>query len=157
MTPVTKLDISSWKIPKDIKLADEQFNQLGSIDLLIGADLFCKMSRPGRYTHPGNYPVLQETVLGWTLAGRTPATTNPNNAHHAFLLREDNKLEHNLNRFWEMESMEQSTITAEQKACKDYFLTHTTQQPDGRFVVKLPTKMEPTQLGTSRLCRSKIT
>jgi len=29
--------------------------------------------------------------------------------------------------------------------------THTTQQPDGRFVVKLPTKMEPTQLGTSHL------
>ena len=75
MTPVTKQDISSWKIPKDIKLADEQFHQPGGIDLLIGADLFYKMSRPGRHTRPGNFPVLQETVLGWTLAGRTPATT----------------------------------------------------------------------------------
>jgi hypothetical protein len=42
-------------------------------------------------------------------------------------------------------------MTAEQKACKDHFLTHTTQQSGGRFVVKLPTKMEPTHLGTSRL------
>jgi hypothetical protein len=50
MTPVMKLDISSWKIPKDIKLADEQFNEPGSIDLLLGADLFYEMSRPGRYT-----------------------------------------------------------------------------------------------------------
>jgi len=42
-------------------------------------------------------------------------------------------------------------MTAEQKACEEHFLTCTTQQPDGRFVVKLPTKVEPTQLGTSRL------
>jgi len=39
-TPPSKLDTTSWKIPKDIKLADEQFNQPGGIDLLIGADLF---------------------------------------------------------------------------------------------------------------------
>ena len=59
MTPVTKLDISSWKIPKDIKLADEQFNQPRDIDLLIAADLFYEISRPGRRARPGNYPVLQ--------------------------------------------------------------------------------------------------
>ena len=42
-TPSTKPDTSSWKIPKDINLADEQFDQPGSIDLLIGADLFYEM------------------------------------------------------------------------------------------------------------------
>jgi hypothetical protein len=67
------------------------------------------------------------------------------------LLREDNSLERNLNRFWEVEPVEQSTMTAEQQVCEEHFLTHTTQQPDGRFVVKLPTKMEPNQLGASRL------
>jgi len=39
-TPATKLDISKWKIPTDIKLADENFNIPGDIDLLLGADLF---------------------------------------------------------------------------------------------------------------------
>jgi len=29
--------------------------------------------------------------------------------------------------------------------------THTTQQSDGRFVVRLPTKMKPSQIGASRL------
>jgi hypothetical protein len=57
------LDISNWKIPKDIKLPDEQFNEPGSIDFL-GADLFYEMSRPGIYTYPGNFPILQETFLG---------------------------------------------------------------------------------------------
>ena len=57
-TPSNKLDISSCKIPKDIKLADEQFVQPGDIDLLIRADLFFEMLQPGRRTRPGNYPVL---------------------------------------------------------------------------------------------------
>jgi len=42
-------------------------------------------------------------------------------------------------------------MTAEHQACEEHFVTHTTQQYDGRFVVKLPTKMEPNQLGASRL------
>jgi len=144
------LDTSTWKIPKDIKLADEQFDQPGGIDLLIGADLFYEMLRSGRRTRPGNYPVLQETLLGWTLSGRTPATTTQHDPQHTFLLREDKSLEHNLNRFWEVEPVEQSIMTKEQQAC-EHFITHTTQQDDGRFVVRLPTKMDPKQLGSSRL------
>jgi len=78
MTPATKLNTTDWKIPTDIKLADEHFYQPGNTDLLIGADLFYEISRPGRRTRPG-LPVLQETVLGWTAAGRTPShsTSSP--------------------------------------------------------------------------------
>jgi hypothetical protein len=151
MTQVINLDISTWTIPKDIKLADEQFNEPGSIDLLLGADLCYEMSRPGRNTHPGNYPIIQETILGWTLAGKTLIVTNPGNAQHSFIVRDDDNLKKNLNRFWEVEPVDHSTMTAEQKACEDNFLTHTTHQPDGRFMVTLPTKMDTTHLGTSRL------
>ena len=113
-TPSTKLDTSTWKIPNDIKLADEQFDHPGNIDLLIGADLFFEMLQPGRRTRPGNYPVLQETVLGWTLSGRTPAITTQHDPQHTFLLREDSRLEHNLNRFLKVEPAEQSTMTGEE-------------------------------------------
>ena len=123
-TPSTKLDTSNWKIHKDIKWADEQFDQPGRIDLLIGADLFYEMLLPGRQTHPGNYPVLQETVLGWTLSGRTPTPFTQKEPQHTFLLREDNSLEHKLNRFWEVEPVEQSTMTTEQQACEQHFITH---------------------------------
>ena len=74
-TPSNKLDTRTWKIPKYNMLADEQFDQPGDIYLIIGADLFYEMLPSGRRTRPGNHPVLQETVLGWTLSGRTPATT----------------------------------------------------------------------------------
>jgi hypothetical protein len=149
-TPSTKLDTSSWKLPKDIRLADEQFDQPGNIDLLIGADIFNEILRSYRRTHSSNLPVLQETVLGWTITGRTPAPTQ-NGTQRTFLLCEDSILEHNLNRFWEVEPVQSSTMTAEQQACKEHFITHTTQQPDGRFVVRLLTKMDPNQLGASCL------
>jgi hypothetical protein len=50
-----------------------------------------------------------------------------------------------------MEPMEQSSMTTEQQACEQHFIANTIQQPDGRFVVRLPTKMDPKQLGSSRL------
>jgi len=59
ITPTTKLDICTSNIKYDIMLSDEQFDQPGDIDLLIGADLFYDTLRSGRRTRPGNYPVLQ--------------------------------------------------------------------------------------------------
>ena len=46
--------------------------------------------------------------------------------------------------------MDQAILTSEHQACEQHFTTHTTQQQDGRFVVRLPLKEEPNQLGTSR-------
>jgi len=46
-------------------------------------------------------------------------------------------------------------MTTEQQVCEQHFITHTTQQ-DGGFVVRLPTKMDPKQLGSSRLSVERI-
>jgi len=53
-TQSTKLDVNTWKISKDINLADEHVDQPGSIDVLFGADLIHDMLRSGRRTRPGN-------------------------------------------------------------------------------------------------------
>jgi hypothetical protein len=58
-TPPTKLDTTRWKPPKDIKLADEQFDQPGRIGLLLGNDIY-EILRSDRRTRSGNFPVLQE-------------------------------------------------------------------------------------------------
>jgi hypothetical protein len=60
------------------------------------------------------------------------------------------KLETHLDRFWEVEAVEQSTLTPEQQQCEEQFVTQTTQQADGRYVVRLPIKEEFNQLGASR-------
>ena len=42
-------------------------------------------------------------------------------------------------------------MTTQQLFCEQHVITHTTQQDDGGFVFRLPTKMDPKQLGASRL------
>ena len=42
-------------------------------------------------------------------------------------------------------------MTTEEQVCEQHFVTHKTQQQDGRFVVRLPTKMETRQRGSTRL------
>jgi len=41
-------------------------------------------------------------------------------------------------------------MTSEQQAFEQHFISTTTQGPDGRFVVRLPIKTDPKQLGASR-------
>jgi hypothetical protein len=47
--------------------------------------------RSGRRIRDSNIPVLQQTVLGWTTSGRTPAPTQ-NATQRTFMLREDSIL-----------------------------------------------------------------
>jgi len=67
------------------------------------------------------------------------------------MVREDNSVEHNLNSSREVEPVEPTTITTEEQVCKQHVISHTTQQAGGGSVVRLPTKMDPKQLGSSRL------
>jgi len=47
-------------------------------------------------------------------------------------------------------------MSTEQQIYEQHFVTHTTQIGDGRFVVRLPTKMDHKQLGFSRLAAERI-
>jgi hypothetical protein len=132
--PATKLDTTSWKLPNDILLADEHFDMPGAIDLLIGADLFYEILLSNQRTRKG-YPVLQETVLGWIVSGKTPAINSSSSTHRSFFRRETTPLEANLNRFWEIQPEPCLTFTPEQQACEQHFLNHVHQQEDGRFIV----------------------
>ena len=46
-------------------------------------------------------------------------------------------------------------MTTEQQIRKQHVIMHTTQQNDGGSVVRLPTKMDPKQLGSSRLAAER--
>jgi len=91
-TPSKILDTSTWMIPMENKFAHEEFDQTKDIDLLIGADIFYEMLRSDRRTCPGNYPILQESVLGWIFSGRTPVTTTQHYPKPTIPIREVNSL-----------------------------------------------------------------
>jgi hypothetical protein len=143
-TPTSKLDVSSWKLPSKIQLADPNFNQPGPIDLLLGAEIFYELLLPDRQTRRG-YTILQETVLGWIISGTTPVRNTSTVKQKAFFIQDATTLESKMKRFWDLEQVE-PTSTSEQTACEQHFLKHT-KRFDGRFEVRLPMKTEGTELG----------
>lgn len=54
--PHTSIHISSWDIPKDLKLSDPSFNVPSSIDVLLGAEFYHQILRPEQYGLQSNLP-----------------------------------------------------------------------------------------------------
>jgi hypothetical protein len=71
-----------------------------------------------------------KTVLGWTVSGKTPVPVTSNDTPQASFARGEMQLETHLDRFWEVDAVEHSTLTPEQ--CEEHFVAHTSQQEDGR-------------------------
>lgn len=51
-----------------MKLADNEFNISGDIDLLIGAQLFWDLLKNESHSLGKGLPVLQNTVFGWIVS-----------------------------------------------------------------------------------------
>ena len=145
--PATSVDISSWNIPKDLQLADQCFNQPAAIDLLLGADIFFDILCNDRQTRTG-YPTLQKTELGWIISGKIPGHVSKAPKISLFV-RSDNNLDKQLQRFWDIESLDQPVLSPNEKQCEAHFIANTKRLPSGKFEVRLPVKSSSTELGES--------
>ena len=65
----------TWRHLSDISLAGPHFNHPGKIDVLLGVDVFAKVSRGGRQTGPPGSPVAFETELCWVLGGEVNSSS----------------------------------------------------------------------------------
>jgi hypothetical protein len=72
---------------RDIQLADEQFCLPRKVDMIIGADLYSYLIRPGWVIYGDDHSVLQETSLGWIHLGRLPEAEA---CHHMIALHMSN-------------------------------------------------------------------
>ena len=151
--PASYVATQDWNIPRELILADPEFNTPGPIDMLIGAEVFFSVLKQGKQVRPGPYPILQDTELGWILAGRfeTPehrcAEPQP---LETFIVREHSNLEEQLRRFWELRDMNQKALAVEERECKEHSVKNTRQDHTGRFIVRLPFRKNPTELGDSQ-------
>ncbi|GFX57300.1 DUF1758 domain-containing protein [Trichonephila clavipes] len=55
--------------PSEIKLADYKFNIPDKIDVLLGAEIFYELLRPGQIYCGGSRLLLQNTVFGYVVSG----------------------------------------------------------------------------------------
>ena len=70
--PAESFDISSLKIPKGIFLADPQLNISSQIEILLCAHYYLQLIEPVKFIRSPHFPIIQETKLGFILAGNLP-------------------------------------------------------------------------------------
>ncbi|GFX23049.1 integrase catalytic domain-containing protein [Trichonephila clavipes] len=57
-----------------VPLADDKFNIPDRIDMLLGAEIFCELLKPGKFYCDNSHLVLQNTVFGYVVSGSVDHT-----------------------------------------------------------------------------------
>ena len=70
--PAQSFDVKHFNSPYNIFLADTNFNVSADIDILLGAQFYLDLIQANKYVRGPNFPVIQETKLGYILAGNLP-------------------------------------------------------------------------------------
>ncbi|XP_055621988.1 uncharacterized protein LOC129765600 [Toxorhynchites rutilus septentrionalis] len=131
-----------WNIPNYVYLADPTFNIPGPIDAIIGNECFAEILRYVKINLENNNPVLQKTLFGWVVSGKCKEDINPISCHSYHVSRLDS-LERLVTKFWEMESCSSvDNWSPSEQECENHFKQNTTRDDRGRYVVKLPKRLE---------------
>ena len=133
--PTVSLNLS-WDHLTGLQLADPSFGTPGTIDVLLGVDIFVAALLNGRQHGPPGLPTALETVFGWVLAGNAASLSSFNHvSHHATLLSVDDLLR----KFWEVEEAPlDPVLSAEEQAAVNHYQANHSRSPEGRFIVLLP-------------------
>ena len=149
--PIEEVNMQELQIPKDIELADPNFDKASRVDLLLGAEIFFDIMCIGRIKISKTQPTWQKTLLGWVVSGNCPVTMSKQ-LNTVCNLAITEELNTNIARFWQIEQCERLiSRSPEERICEEHFRQTYRRNEDGRFIVTLPTRNEQLQkLGESR-------
>ncbi|XP_055632528.1 uncharacterized protein LOC129773006 [Toxorhynchites rutilus septentrionalis] len=139
--PCISVDISTWKFPTGIQLADPSFYESSNIDVVIGAEIFFDIFKPsGRLSLGNSLPWLINSTFGWIVSGNT----HQKHANTSFTcnIATTADLHRDMERFWAIEEDSMKAFSPQETACESYFTETTIREPDGRYTVRLPFKKE---------------
>ncbi|XP_056637704.1 uncharacterized protein LOC130445841 [Diorhabda sublineata] len=151
--PQVKINVSQLRLPTDIILANPEFNIPSEIHILVGADLYYKLLTPGIIDLGKKLPSLQNTSLGWMIAGTIPNSASFNSVNiqnndsvftscnHISISKKD--LSSSLSKFWEQEEIpSKSILSFDDELAETIFQNSTQILENGRFQVNFPLKSE---------------
>ncbi|GFV54320.1 integrase catalytic domain-containing protein [Trichonephila clavipes] len=85
-----------------VPLADDKFNIPDRIDMLLGAEIFYELLKPGKFYCDNSHLVLQNTVFGYVVSGIVDQVTEIR-VHCGLIVDDD--LNKTLKKFWETEGV----------------------------------------------------
>ena len=145
--PDTNLELKNWPEIYSMRLADPKFNRPNKIDILLGAETYCRVIKEGLIKSPAGSPVAQDTHLGWIVSGHVgkPDCLAQNSYNTVIAMHTQIEENEMLKRLWELDCgppATQKMFTPEEQACEEFYANTTRRDEDGRYVVKLPFRSE---------------
>ena len=144
---------------KDLSLADPQFNLLGPIDMIIGADLYTKIICDGLKKSANSEIIAQQTALGWIITGSPTSKKFTQNSPPPRISSTvtsltcivDSNLSKLVRSFWEQEELQEnsSCLTPAESQYEDHFSRTYRRNQEGRYVLRLPFNSNLPSLGYS--------
>lgn len=150
--PSVNIEQPVWSHLNGLKLADPHYLTPGSIDIIIGADVYGQLICDGVIKGSADSPIAQHTQLGWIVSGPTTSRVFLHGAH-GFHVSIDDDIYKLLHKFWELEeppSVRASPLSALEQACENHFQASHSRDEGGRYIVQLPFKDSIDKLGDSR-------
>ncbi|XP_050535031.1 uncharacterized protein LOC126902051 [Daktulosphaira vitifoliae] len=144
--PSRSFDVSGWSLHDNVRnaLADPEFNISSEVDLLLGAEIYYELIRSQPLVMPGGLPWLYDTALGWVISG--PLSKNDDHS----VVEVSTVCALGTTTAWmNSEPLIRQTKHEEELAFERYFQDTHSRLADGRFVVRLPFRKEPSVLGGS--------
>ena len=144
--------VNDLQLPQTIQLADNEFFIPSQIDILLGSDIYYDLIKPNIVSLGKNRPVLQDTHLGWIVAGKIPQIyavantcaiqkTRNQNISLITTFQSDHQLDNLLTKFWNIEELSEPIIQSKEDELVDTIFKSTTKILDnGRFQVNIPLK-----------------
>ncbi len=141
----------NWSHISGLRLADPFYCEGGEIDILIGADTAPYVIKPGIRRADRNSPVAQETIFGWVITGNVITTDTLPKQSSITINSVTCEISDTLRKFWEIEEVpSQQSLTQEEEACEQHFISTHSRLASGRYVVRLPFNDKKQQLGESK-------
>ncbi|TLM45491.1 hypothetical protein FEC26_19035, partial [Acinetobacter baumannii] len=133
--PSKAVTATHWPHLEGLNLADLDYFQPGSIDLLLGVKEYAQIEQPTLIKGPPGSPCAQETNLGWILFGEI----DNNRENESFLvLHHQVHIDHMLKSLWEIDNDKKRILTKEEKLCETIYESTHTRNSEGRYLVRLP-------------------
>jgi len=143
-----------WQFPQHLSLADPKFNVPNGVDLLLGLNVFWKILQPNFRDLGVSVPKLFATRLGWIVTGDIPFPNSNKSGNNCVLVNFKENREKDLvkiiERMWLLEEIGDTKLCPEENECEKFFTKTCYRNEEGRFVLRLPFKIEPSQLGDSK-------
>ena len=156
------LEQQNWSHLTGLSLADPDYGSPGSVDLLLGVDIFSWVVLHSRQFGPAGTPSAFtvgtpsafKAQFGWVLTGSIGQDNHKKCCY--FTLTEESQLltcsNELLRKFWEVENpyLQDTTLSVTESKVIEHFKENHHRDVEGRFLVLLPLKPDTAPLGESR-------